>query len=284
MSHPRQDALKFFFSGRLIRRISKSMALCLCLLTLSACADRAQPLTPEQMEGEASVRWQAFQSLSERDNAPFVLSGSLRFGVPDDTRRVTYLLWGNGGEPFRLDIQAGVGATAAKAQVSDGTLLLYLPQDNKAYSGTDHPDKALTRIGMPLPLSLRQLSDFLDGRYRSALGQPQVLAYRPAPRGDGIIYTIISPAITGKSELELSAQGLPVAWNLPSSWKVNLDYDDNLLPRKLEAELPDGRGVRSDLAGYKVILLIKNRQTPAPFPSHELELLLPSGVSPQSLD
>lgn len=262
--------------------MAKNATLALCLLTLAACSYSPPTLSPEDMKGEAGARWQAFQSLSERPAAPFVLGGSLRFGVPDDTRRVTYLLWGNGGEPFRLDIQAGVGVTVAKAQVADGTLLLFLPQDNKAYNGTDHPDKALTRIGIPLPLSLRQLSDFLLGHYAQTLDNPKVIDYKPAPRGDGIVYTILTSA--GISDLELSPQGLPLSWNLPARWKVTFDYDENLLPRKLEAERLEGRSVPTDLSGYRAILLIKNRQVPPPFPPSELQLALPAGVYPQSLD
>lgn len=271
-----------------MRRIPPFLSVCLLLsvLLFSGCTVRRD--TPMPASGsagagaEAAVRWQAFEERSRRAVSPSVLGGSLRFGPASDTRRVTWLLWGNGGQPFRLDIQAGVGTTAARAQVEDDTILLYLPQDARAYIGTDEPDKALGRLGLPMPLSLSGMALYMEGRYAEALGTSAPEAYRPSEKGSGIVYTLSDPR--GQSELELAPGGLPTIWKAPGGWTVVMSYDDEGLPRKVEGRLDAAKTVREDLAGYRMILLIRTRQASAPFPAEELNLPLPAGTPVFSLD
>lgn len=252
-----------------------------CLLALTACGGhRISPLAPES---EADIRWKSFQALSDKPLAPAVLSGSLRFGPTDDTRRVTYLLWGNGGDPLRLDVQAGVGTTVAKIRVSGGEVLAYLPEEGKAYSGQDAPDKALRAMGLPLPLGLADMAAFLEGRYVRALGNPQPEGFQASADGDGIVYRVRTAH--GTSELTLSPQALPVRWKLPHGWDVSIAYDDaTQLPRKVEGVLPGGASARPEKDNYRLVLLIKDRQQPLGFPVGDLELNLPAGTIARSLD
>lgn len=254
-----------------------------CLLSLTACGGRA--VRPPLSEGEADRRWQTFEALSDRPAVPSVISGSLRFGPLNDTRRVTYLLWDNGREPVRLDVQAGVGTTVAKALADNGRVLLFLPEDGKAYVGTDEPDKALRSLGLPLPLGLADMAAFLEGRYAEALGRPTVESYHASPDdADNVIYVVRS--VRGKSEVTLSSQALPVRWKQQPGWNVRVDYDDvSRLPRKVEGILPGGRGtVRSEDDAYRMVLLIKERRWPAKFPAGEMHVALPAGIVPRSLD
>ncbi len=255
-----------------------------CMAGLTACSGRTA-LPPPVPEGEAERRWQAFEALSERPAAPSVLSGSLRFGPINDTRRVTYLLWSNGRPPIRLDVQAGVGATVAKALAANGRVLLFLPEDNKAYMGADEPDKALRSLGLPLPLGLADMTAFLGGRYAEALGNPQVERYHAsADDAENVVYIVRSEQ--GKSEVTLSPQALPVRWKQRPGWDVHMDFDEvTRLPRKVEGVLSGGSGtVRPEGDAYRMVLLLKERRQPERFPSGELQLALPSGVIPRSLD
>lgn len=253
-----------------------------CLLALGACGGhRPQPMVPES---EADIRWKSFQALSGRPYAPAVLSGSLRFGPVNDTRRVTYLMWGNGGDPLRLDVQAGVGTTVAKVRVSGGEVLVYLPEEGKAYAGLDEPDRALRTMGLPLPLGLADMAAFLEGHYAEALGSPQPQGFQAVADDDGIVYSIRTER--GPSELTLSPQALPVRWKLPRGWDVRVSYDDaTRLPRKVEGILPGGTSsAQPEKDSYRLILLIKDRQQPLGFPAGELELSLPAGTAIRSLD
>lgn len=263
--------------------MKRLVLVAVCLLALSACGGRV--VLPPVPEAEAQRRWLAFEALSERADVPAVLSGSLRFGPVNDTRRVTYLLWNNGREPIRLDVQAGVGTTVAKVLTTGDRVLLFLPEDNKAYMGADEPDKALRTLGLPLPLGLADMTAFLQGRYFEALGSPTVESYRATDEGsENVAYAIRSAR--GQSELTLSPQALPVRWKVPHGWSVDVAYDDAArLPRKVEGVLPGGLGtVRAEEDAYRMVLLIKERRQPAPFPAGELRLELPAGVAPRSLD
>ncbi|MCH5278057.1 MAG: hypothetical protein J1E80_09555 [Desulfovibrionaceae bacterium] len=255
----------------------------LCLACLSACSGRtALPPVPES---EAESRWQSFERLSSRPAGPSVLSGSLRFGTVTDTRRVTYLLWSNGRPPVRLDVQAGAGPTVAKVLAVNGQLLLFLPEDHKAYTGEDDPDKALLRLGLPLPLGLADMAAFLDGHYAGAMGNPQVEACHAAADNPGhVVYQVRSSR--GRSDITLSPQALPVRWTQTPGWDVRLDFDEHTrLPRKVEALLPGGSDtVRSERDACRIVLLIKERRQSEHFSPQELLLALPDGVIPRSLD
>lgn len=255
----------------------------LCLTCLSACSGR--PALPPVPESEAEGRWQAFENLSVRPARASVLSGSLRFGPVNDTRRVTYLLWSNGRPPVRLDVQAGVGPTVAKVLAVHDQVLLFLPEDGKAFTGADDPDKALRSLGLPLPLGLADMAAFLDGRYAEAMGSPQVEAYHAAAdKPDHVVYRVRSSR--GRSDVTLSPQALPVRWKQNPGWDVRLDFDEHSrLPRKIEGILPGGYGtVRSEEDTCRMVLLIRERRQPEPFSAEELQLTLPDGITPRLLD
>lgn len=257
------------------------LIVALCLACLSACSGRSA--LPPVPQSEAEARWQAFNALSSRPAGASVLSGSLRFGPVNDTRRVTYLLWSNGRPPIRLDVQAGVGRTVAKVLADSDQVLLFLPEDSKAYTGTDDPDKALRSLGLPLPLGLADMAAFLDGSYAEAMGNPDVEGYHAATDNpQHVVYRVISSQ--GRGEVTLSPQALPVRWQRSSGWDVRLDFDEHTrLPRRVEGVLPGGVGtVRED--AYRIVLLIKERRQPERFSAEELQLVLPYGVIPRSLD
>jgi len=236
------------------------------------------PLT-DQNSAEALTRWQKFETLSLRAEKPSLLGGSLRFGTPQKTRRVTWLLWSNGQPPLRMDIQAGVAGTVARVLVTDGSVLVHALEENRAYTGTDAPDKALRRLGIPLPLSLESMNYFLQGHMAQALGNPRPQSFRPADVGSGIVYNLGDK----QGELELDPAGLPVRWTLPRSWDVTVHFDNAGYPRRVEGNARSP-GLPEDQKEYRVILLVNKRQTSETFTPRELELALPPGIHIQSLD
>ncbi len=250
-----------------------------CLLFTACAANTPGPATP--MEGASQSLWETYtteQNTLASDNTPFRLSGSLRFGPEEDTRRVTYILWGNDNQVLRLDVQAGVGASAAKVQQGNGGLLIYLPQENTAYLSLEDQAKALETLGIKLPVALNELALFLRGNSLRALelavNEPTPLIPQNAvPTANGIQYTLGQGKNQVKLELSLVAKPLSLSfkdgWNL--AFKLN---DQNVLSRV------DGQNAE----GYSLLLLIKENQNPQPYTPEQLALTVPRDALVYMLD
>lgn len=243
--------------------------LCMALL-LCACARQAPgPGTPVGEGGEAlAQRWQAYTRAGTEGEAPYRLQLSLRFGEEGNTRRVTALLWGNGGRELRLDVMAGVGTVVAKILEDGEHFLVYAPLENKAYfhQGATSP---LLKVGVPVPFGLARLTALLTGHYAGAFGE----AYSEAsPLADDMAQY----ALTGKPGglLTLDAQGLPVAWRegKAEGWRMEIVYDEATPPLPRRLSLTHAKGQRA-------ILLVKEREMPdAPFTGDQMGLTLPEGA------
>lgn len=261
-----------------LRLFCRAAKLCVVLFALGACAPLSTPFTPRvpAPDDQAQQRWELFEQSAlarEQKPAPFRMSGSLRFGLPDNTQRVTYMLWGN-ASPVRLDITAGMGTTAAKVRAHNGFLLAFIPSENKAYIMEDAPGEAFNALGLPLPLGLDNLTKLLQGFFMQALGRPEASHPFLAEDGQGIIYQLQGGNVDG--ELELQPNGLPSRWSSPDGWNVQLSYaEGTALPTKLEGVLP---------TGYKMTLLIKERQYPQQFSAEQTGLLIPSSVPVYSIE
>ena len=234
--------------------------LCLIVLMFMASACARQPVTVPPADGAG--RWQAFVARSE---APYLLNASLRFGTEGDTRRVTALLWGNDSRSLRMDVMAGIGAVVAKIWESGDEFLVYSPTENRAFfhQGSNKP---LLRVGVPVPFALDQLAALLNGRLVTVFGDRYSDSRALA---NGHVGFTLSSATGGL--LEIDAQGQAVAWqeNGRRGWSMAIAYDDAGLPRRLSLRHPDGQ---------TAVLLVKERQAPAPFNNAQLSLLLPDST------
>ena len=215
---------------------------------------------------DSADRWQAFVARSGAvKEAPYLLNASLRFGTEGDTRRVTALLWGNDSRSLRMDVMAGIGAVVAKIWESGDEFLVYSPTENRAFfhQGSNKP---LLRVGVPVPFALDELAALLNGRLVTVFGDrysdSQALA-------NGHVGFTLSSAVGGL--LEIDAQGQAVAWqeNGSRGWSMAIAYDEAGLPRRVSLRHPDGQ---------TAVLLVKERQAPAPFNNEQLSLLLPDST------
>ncbi len=268
---------------------------------LSGCGPKGMPIAPES---DAAARWQAFVERSARPASYDVISGSLRFGPVNDTRRVTYLLWSadtgapsllddQGHEPaglesadfkanspddartIRLEVNAGVGANVAKAVFENGQMLLVLPRDQKAYAGAETPETLRRLLGLPLPMRMTRLNDFLAGRYLSALDVPTPERY--VTGGDGsIIYRYRRDG--QDCELELNAEALPVRLSMGKRWTLTMAYDDRDLPRRLDGN------TESDGKDMRMVLLVKERRPADTLSDNGMQLSVPDNFAVYSLD
>lgn len=246
--------------------------VCALLLSLAACA----PLQPDALPGgeeDGRKRWNAFLALRGQEG-PSLAEGSLRFGESGNTHRVTWLLWGNDAGQLRFDIQAGIGNTLAKARLSGGDLLLYLPGDNRALQGTDAPDGILRRIGLDLPLSLHELYAVIQGDFSAALNHPRVLSSRNLESGNLELELGTESPSMPRVILELDKRNFPVRWKIPHAWDIRVGYGEDHLPQRIDGT----RQTRMSGEEYRLILLIKTRQLKEGFPEKELDLSLPANV------
>lgn len=247
--------------------------LCALLLAAGGCAGlRPDASAPEQNAAPAAQeRLDAFMA-KRATPGPAALEGSLRFGTTGDTRRVTWLIWGNNADALRFDVQAGMGTLLAAAALKDGRLSLYLPDENRLIQGEDAPDGLLRRAGLDMPLSLKELYSVIQGDFSALLLNPYIRAAETTDEG-GIRLKLRSdspqmPALT----LELDARNLPVRWTIPASWDVELRNGPDGLPDKLDAVKKD----RMSGETCRVVLLIKNRTEKEAFSERELSLQVPA--------
>ncbi|MDO5537837.1 MAG: hypothetical protein Q4F72_09965 [Desulfovibrionaceae bacterium] len=236
---------------------ARLLALGLVCVLLAACAARVTPVDP----GRADAVWQSMLGRAPAKAEPYRDTLSLRFGTEGSTRRVTALIWGNGGDSLRLDVRAGVGATIAMLSQQEDHFLLYAPMEEKAWfhEGATSP---LLRLGLPLPITLFRLEALLHGRHAEVFGASFL---RCQGVKDGIEYEL-EEGMGGR--LTVSADGLPVRWQ-DDSWRIEFSHEE------------DGSLKRLDLAnikGEKGIVLVRQREHPAPFDEAQMRLELPEGT------
>ncbi|MDL2315879.1 hypothetical protein LJC59_02215 [Desulfovibrio sp. OttesenSCG-928-A18] len=275
--------------------------LLLLLLTLScaACSTTkgkggAQPKPPEpkivETEDKAVQIWRRFVArtdTAETMSGPFRISANLRYtDDAGESTRVSALLWGNGESaspyPLRLDLVAGVGTVVAKAREDADSFMLYSPDEKTAYSHQGY-DKTLSSFGVPIPLSLGNLTLLLTGRgghlfrptgAESASGVPQ----EHELTAKGATYTIPGAPLPGI--LELSSVGAPLAWreSNPKGWQMEFEPSElnPLQPRKVSM---------SHSTGYKAIIIVKElERVSPPYSSSRLSLALPPGTPVRPLN
>jgi hypothetical protein len=264
--------------------------LALFLLLLPGCPLRKSPtpdLTPAEQNAEAEARtariWRLFQARANSAEAlsgPFRIAANLRYSDPEGKNtRVSALLWGNGETdspyPLRLDLLAGIGAVAAKVREDENSFTAFVPDENTAYVH-DGGTRTLASFGVPIPLSLSDLTLLLTGR-GGALFLPAHGAAADVPPGRGLgnggaRYAIPDAPLPG--ELELSETGALLAWNelRDKGWSMAFEPgDDNpLQPEKLRISHP---------AGYSALVVVKEiARISLPYPTANMELPLPPGA------
>ena len=141
----------------------------LLFLPLLACTPKQVPGPSDGATGDAAAAWNAYSARTRTEEAtarPFRLSASLRYtDNKGESTRVSSLFWGNGRTPYplRLDLTAGVGTVVAKIRENNDNFTAYNPDEKTAYFHT-RENRALSAFGVPIPLTLLDLSLILTGR------------------------------------------------------------------------------------------------------------------------
>lgn len=287
-----------------MRRPVFSLALFVLLALLSAaCAPKqtpppvppAPPIDDAAPEDKGAAIWRAFHARASGANflsGPFRISGTLRYtDDKGETHRVSSLLWGNGKAdnpyPLRLDLLAGVGSVVAKVREDKDSFVAYIPDEKRAYL-MEGADRTLASFGVPVPLSLGDLTRLLtglpgglflpDGLFLPGTSEAEPAVPEYAPTGAGARFTVTHATLPG--ELDLSSSGVPLGWKEAGGkgWSIVFEPGEKnpLQPQKLRIAHPKG---------YSALITVKEitRVSP-PYSREQMGLETPPGTEIDRLD
>ena len=279
-----------------MRNIAASLALLLLLLSLGACTARhgatlpTPPPVPEpQVDDRASQIWQRFvtrANTAEFMTGPFRINANLRYtDASGKSTRVSSLLWGNGkaGAPYplRLDLLAGVGTVVAKVREDASSFTAFAPDEKTAWVH-EGGSRTLASFGVPIPLSLSDLTMLLTGRsgllfIPSTISNDTGVPPEHSLTDSGARYIVAGARLPG--EVELSESGAPLAWRElgQNGWSVTLEPDEvnPLLPKRLRVSHPKG---------YSALIVVKEiaRVSP-PYSTAQMGLALPPDTRKEAM-
>ncbi|MEZ7198542.1 hypothetical protein [Pseudodesulfovibrio karagichevae] len=256
----------------------------LMLAALSGCATRIPPGLELDTPGAA---WSAFRQhyCVRPEGKGLRVRASLYYSRTQPakrTNRTLISLWGDFNGPMRLDVSASIGTLLAHIREDKTGLLVFYPEDQKAYA---HKNSVLgaTRLGMPFPFSLADLAHALAGDFADLA--PRRYAKAEA-EGEDYAYTF-SGGLTRR--IVLDRLGRPVLLEGRTSrsrdarqWSFSMDrYED--VPAG-QVPLADKLTLSLD-NGERGVLHIKSRELMlAPWPARSLTLELPEDIVPIRLD
>ena len=265
--------------------VPAATAAVLILAVLSGCATRIPPGLELDTPRAA---WSAFRQhyCVQPDGDGLRVRASLYYSRTKPaprTNRTLVSLWGDLDGPMRLDVSASIGTLLAHIREDAAGLLVFYPEDKKAYAHRN-PVLGATRLGMPFPFSLARLGHALMGDF-SGLA-PRRYAEGSA-EGETFVYTVDKGPVerivldrTGRPlRLEGRTAGAP---GQGRRWAFVVDrYED--APQGT-APLPDKLTLTLD-NGERGVLHIKSRELMlAPWPARSLALELPEDIVPIRLD
>jgi hypothetical protein len=264
--------------------VPAATAAVLILAVLSGCATRIPPGLELDTPRAA---WSAFrQHYCVRLAGKGVrVRASLYYSRTKPTRktnRTLISLWGDFDGPMRLDVSASIGTLLAHIREDKSGLLVFYPEDRKAYA---HKNSVLgaTRLGMPFPFSLSELGHALSGDFSKLAPRRYAKA---GIEGDNYAYTF-SGGLTRRIVLDhwgrpVRLEGLTSRSREARQWVFTVDrYED---APEGQAPLPDKLTLSLD-NGERGVLHIKSRELMlAAWPAKSLALELPEDIVPIRLD
>ena len=227
-------------------------------------------------------------SMAEYMTGPFRINANLRYTDSEGKNtRVSALLWGNGQadspHPLRLDLLASMGGTVVAKVREDATHFIAFSPNEKTAWEYEGGARALTSFGLPVPLSLSDLTILLTGR-GGLLFIPDSMfndAGVPLERTlteNGVRYIVSDARLPGV--IELSESGAPISWKelRTDGWSIVLEPDElnPLLPVRLRISHPKG---------YSALIVVREiARVSAPYSAAQMNLVLPPGIRRESLE
>lgn len=244
------------------------LALLLAALLLPGCAPKAgAPGTPDA--GQPQALWASFASEPGEKPSAFSLSASLNIQSPQKSARLLVKFWGNLDRPLRLDLSTSMGQIFSMwREDSLGWLAVY-PLSNQAFTHTD-TKAALSRLGMPFPLGLKELASISTGRFGLILPS----SYKSVKRTPkGYEYSLPAPGTVASVTLDFEGKPIHLTGRGVEPWTVELgDFAAPEAGRKPLAQ----RINLTTPGGLQVLLRLKKVELfAAPVSLSTLELPLP---------
>lgn len=266
--------------------VPAATAAVLILAVLSGCATRIPP----GMELDTPrAAWTAFRQhyCARPAGDGLRVRASLYYSRTKPTRRTNrtlVTLWGDFGGPMRLDVSASIGTLLAHIREDRDGLLVFYPDDNRAYAHKN-PVLGATRLGMPFPFSLAELGRALTGDFSGLAPRRYATS---APDGGNFAYTFAKGPVErvvldrlGRP-VRLEGRTTPARGGDARQWVFAVDRYEDAGPDK--AALPERLTLSMD-NGERGVLHIKSRELMlAPWPARSLALELPGDVVPIRLD
>ena len=258
------------------------------------------PQTTAANTAAAQAVWERYLNIANGlAPAPFRLEGSLRYNDPDNNgHRVSFYLWSSGEYPYRMDAMAGFGSTVLSVRESSGEFLAYTPKNKKAFShkGRQMPRFVLPGLGLPLPVTIANLAELLEGRYVNLFGleyahaQPATVQEFPSLEKEfvGYAFSLTSGPLYGV--LVLDKAGRPRLWQEQGAagWSMQMEYEatppnlPNLAGTSILAGQPEALIRKLSInhnKNYNAVLLVKGRENPKlGFTDSQLAILVPEGT------
>lgn len=139
---------------------------------------------------------------------------------------MSLLFWSNGTLPIRLDVMAGVNSLAARLLEDQNLFVAYAPGEEKALVHEGR-ERIQMNFGKPVPLSLRDFSALMRGRFHEVFGP--VRGEKPSRTEEGNLRFLLRGGLQA-GELDLTPAGLPVRWAQPDGWIMSIGYGDETPP------------------------------------------------------
>ena len=245
---------------------------------------------PEPGGDKAARIWQHYTAralAAENMTGPFRISANLRYTAQSgESTRVSSLLWGNGKAdspyPLRLDLLAGVGTVVAKIREDSSSFMAFAPDEKTAYTHA-RDDQTLVSFGVPIPLTLGDLTLLLTGQSGRLFLPSTIRTDSGVPAEhklteDGASYVVTGAHLSGV--LELSSTGAPIAWRelRQDGWSISMEPGEAnpLQPKKLRITHPKG---------YSALIVVRDisRVSP-PYTEAQMDLALPPGTAKKPLE
>jgi hypothetical protein len=222
--------------------------------------------------------WEAFGLASATTPPAFSLRASLNYSGQGQSTRVVLKFWGNVGYPLRLDMSTSFGSPVAYWREDRDGLLTYSPGAQAAWRHRDALAGAAA-LGLPFPLTLRDLAGLVSGAVRSLVPERFTRA-EPTPDGG---WAYIFPRGESVRRLELDSLARPVrleglAYGRDYVLRLDDFGESGLAPRQAATFYVD---LKPDVSA---VLRIKSMEpADAPWPAEALALPLPPGTSLRDL-
>jgi len=231
--------------------------------------------------GEAKAVYDTFLASQQATTPPvtaFSLTGSMSFAAKNKSGRLRFRFFGNLADPSRLELTTTMGGPYASLREDATEFSAFVPDKNTLYR---HPDtrQGASRLGIPLPFTLREMAALLAGRF----GELAPSRFSSAKKvQDGYQYTFSGdPRL---SSLTLDFQGKPrhLTGRGVEPWRVDFENDEAVpgfsmsVARKVTLTTP---------GGASLVLRVKSVQLrPESYPAADLELPVPPQTVIRSLE